>query len=56
MLVEVANDVLKAGGDLHAMRIFSQEKILTTASIARTNLLLCDMEDARVMGRSVRGS
>ena len=49
MLVEAANEVLEAGGDLHAMRFFGQEKILTTASIARMNLLLHDMEDAKVI-------
>jgi len=31
------------------MRFFGQEKILTTASIARMNLLLHDMEDAKVI-------
>lgn len=49
MLVEAANEVLEAGGSLTAMRFYGQEKILTTSAIARMNLLLHDIEDARVL-------
>lgn len=49
MLVEAANEVLEAGGSLTQMRFFGQEKILTTSAIARMNLLLHDIEDAKVI-------
>lgn len=49
MLVEAANEVLEAGGSLAQMRVYGQEVNLTTAAIARMNLFLHDIEDARVL-------
>lgn len=49
MLVEAANEVLEAGGSLAQMRFYGQEVNLTTAAIARMNLYLHDVEDAKVL-------
>ncbi len=49
MLVEAANEVIEAGGSLAQMRFYGQEVNLTTAAIARMNLFLHDIEDARVL-------
>ena len=49
MLVEAANEVLEAGGSLRQMRFFAQEVSPTTTAIARMNLYLHDIEDARVL-------
>ncbi|MCU1494272.1 MAG: type restriction-modification system, subunit [Acidimicrobiaceae bacterium] len=49
MLVEAANEVIEAGGSLRQMRFFAQEINLTTAAIARMNLYLHDIEDAKVL-------
>ncbi|MHB8220969.1 MAG: type I restriction-modification system subunit M [Acidimicrobiales bacterium] len=49
MLVEAANEVIEAGGSLRQMRFFAQEVSLTTAAIARMNLYLHDIEDAKVL-------
>jgi type I restriction enzyme M protein len=49
MLVEAANEVLEAGGSLAQMRFYGQEINLTTAAIARMNLYLHDVEDAKVL-------
>jgi type I restriction enzyme M protein len=49
MLVEAANEVLEAGGSLAQMRFYGQEIQLTTAAIARMNLYLHDVEDAKVL-------
>jgi type I restriction enzyme M protein len=48
MLVEAANEVIEAGGSLRQMRFFGQEVNLTTSAIARMNLFLHDIEDAKV--------
>jgi type I restriction enzyme M protein len=49
MLVEAANEVIEAGGSVRQMRFHGQEVNLTTAAIARMNLYLHDIEDARVV-------
>ncbi len=49
MLVEAANEVIEAGGSVRQMRFYGQEVNLTTAAIARMNLYLHDIEDARVV-------
>lgn len=49
MLVEAANEVLEAGGSLQQMRFYGQEVNLTTAAIARMNLYLHDIEDAKIL-------
>lgn len=49
MLVEAANEVIEAGGFVRQMRFYGQEVNLTTAAIARMNLYLHDIEDARVV-------
>jgi type I restriction enzyme M protein len=49
MLIEAANEVLETGGSLAQMRFYGQEVSLTTAAIARMNLYLHDVEDARVL-------
>jgi type I restriction enzyme M protein len=49
MLVEAANEVREAGGSLAQMRFYGQEINLTTAAIARMNLYLHDVEDAKVL-------
>jgi len=49
MLVEAGNEVIEAGGSLRQMRFYAQEVNLTTAAIARMNLYLHDIEDAKVL-------
>lgn len=49
MLIEAANEVIEAGGSVAQMRFYGQEVNLTTAAIARMNLYLHDIEDARVL-------
>jgi type I restriction enzyme M protein len=49
MLVEAANEVIEAGGSLRRMRFYGQEVNLTTGAIARMNLYLHDIEDAKVL-------
>ncbi len=49
MLVEAANEVIDSGGSLRQMRIYGQEVNLTTAAIARMNLYIHDIEDAKVL-------
>ncbi len=49
MLVEAANEVIEAGGSVARMRFYGQEVQLTTAAIARMNLYLHDIEDAKVL-------
>ncbi len=49
MLVEAANEVMEAGGSVARMRFYGQEVNLTTAAIARMNLYLHDIEDAKVL-------
>jgi type I restriction enzyme M protein len=48
MLVEAANEVVEAGGSVRQMRFAGQEVNLTTSAIARMNLFLHDIEDARI--------
>jgi type I restriction enzyme M protein len=48
MLVEAANEVIEAGGSVRQMRFAGQEVNLTTSAIARMNLFLHDIEDARI--------
>ncbi len=48
MLVEAANEVVEAGGSVRQMRFYGQEVNLTTSAIARMNLYLHDIEDARI--------
>ena len=49
MLVEAANEVIETGTSLRQMRFYAQEVNLTTAAIARMNLYLHDIEDAKVL-------
>jgi type I restriction enzyme M protein len=49
MLVEAANEVIASGGSVTTMRFYGQEVNLTTSAIARMNLFLHDIEDARVL-------
>ena len=49
MLVEAANEVVASGGSVNTMRFYGQEVNLTTSAIARMNLFLHDIEDARVL-------
>ncbi|HLX77960.1 MAG TPA: N-6 DNA methylase, partial [Acidimicrobiales bacterium] len=49
MLIEAANEVIEAGGSISQMRFYAQEINLTTAAIARMNLYLHDIEDAKVL-------
>jgi type I restriction enzyme M protein len=49
MLIEAANEVVEAGGSVSQMRFYGQEVSLTTAAIARMNLFLHDIEDAKVL-------
>lgn len=49
MLVEAANEVIETGGSVAQMRFYGQEVNLTTAAIARMNLYLHDIEDAKVL-------
>ena len=48
MLVESANEVMEGGGSVRQMRFYGQEVNLTTSAIARMNLFLHDIEDARI--------
>ncbi len=49
MLIEAANEVLESGGSLAQMRFWGQEASMTTAAIARMNLYIHDIEDAKVV-------
>lgn len=49
MLVEAANEVIEAGGSVRQMRFYGEEVNLTTSAIARMNLFLHDIEDARIL-------
>jgi type I restriction enzyme M protein len=49
MLVEAVNEVIEAGSSIAQMRLFGQEVSLTTSAIARMNLFLHDIEDARIL-------
>jgi type I restriction enzyme M protein len=49
MLVEAANEVIESGGSLRQMRLYGQEVNLTTSAIARMNLYLHEVEDAKIV-------
>lgn len=49
MLVEAVNEVAEAGGEIHTLRMYGQEVSLTTSAIARMNLYLHDIEDAKIL-------
>lgn len=49
MLVEAVNEVVAHGGSVQAIRLYGQEVSLTTSAIARMNLFLRDIEDARIL-------
>lgn len=49
MLVEAVNEVVAHGGSAQAIRLYGQEVSLTTSAIARMNLFLRDIEDARIV-------
>ncbi len=49
MLVEAVNEVIEAGSSIAQMRLYGQEVSLTTSAIARMNLFLHDIEDARIL-------
>lgn len=49
MLVEAVNEVVESGGAVHTLRLYGQEVSLTTSAIARMNLYLHDIEDARIL-------
>lgn len=48
MLVEAGNEVIEADGSVRQMRFHGQEVQLMTSAIARMNLYLHDIEDARI--------
>jgi type I restriction enzyme M protein len=48
MLLEAYHQVKEHGGDYRKLRLFGQEKNLTTSSIARINLFLHGVEDFRI--------
>lgn len=49
MLVEAVNEVREAGGDVRTLKLYGQEINLTTAAIARMNLIMHDFEDFRIV-------
>jgi type I restriction enzyme M protein len=49
MLVEAVNEVIEAGGSAAQLRLYGQEVNLTTSAIARMNLFLHDIEDAKIL-------
>lgn len=49
MLVEAVNEVQEMGGDIRTLRLYGQEVNLTTAAIARMNLYMHDIEDAKIL-------
>lgn len=49
MLLEAINHVEKAGKDKRTMKLFGQERNLTTESIARMNMFLHDIEDFKII-------
>ena len=49
MLVEAVNEVLARGASVQEISLHGQEVSLTTSSIARMNLFLRDIEDARII-------
>lgn len=49
MLVEAVNEVVAHGGSTSQIGLYGQEVSLTTSAIARMNLFLRDIEDARIV-------
>lgn len=49
MLVEAINEVHEAGGDARTLHLYGQEVNLTTSAIARMNLYIHGIEDARIV-------
>ncbi|MBF0554221.1 MAG: N-6 DNA methylase, partial [Nitrospirae bacterium] len=49
MLLEAFQYVQSHGGDIRLLRLFGQEKNLTTSSIARMNLILHGLEDFQII-------
>lgn len=49
MLLEAINFVSKTSGDFRTLKLFGQEKNLTTSSIARMNLILHGIEDFTIL-------
>jgi len=49
MLIEAATEVKQSGGKVDQMRFYGQEVNQTSAAIGRMNLLIHDVEDARIM-------
>ena len=49
MLLEAANRVTAKGGDIRTMKLYGQEKNLTTSAIARMNLILHGLEDFKII-------
>lgn len=49
MLLEAFHQVKKSGGDARTIKLYGQEKNLTTSSIARINLFLHGVEDFKIV-------
>jgi len=49
MLLEAVNQVKEKGGDIRTMKLYGQEKNLTTSAIARMNLILHGLEDFNIV-------
>jgi len=49
MLIEAATEVMQSGGKVAQMRFYGQEVNQTSAAIGRMNLLIHEVEDARIM-------
>jgi type I restriction enzyme M protein len=49
MLLESINQVKESGGDVRRMKLYGQEKNLTTSAIARMNLILHGLEDFNIV-------
>ncbi len=49
MLLEAVNQVIEKDGDIRTMKLFGQEKNLTTSAIARMNLILHGLEDFSIV-------
>jgi len=49
MLLEAANRVKSKSGDIRTMKLYGQEKNLTTSAIARMNLILHGLEDFKIV-------
>lgn len=49
MLLEAVHQVKEKGGDIRTMKLYGQEKNLTTSAIARMNLILHGLEDFNIV-------